>query len=205
MCLILFLILVPFNVILLFTGTLSRFNVINKFKPLLDAYQGPYKIRFYYWTGLQLLIRAVIFGTSSLDRNLNLTINITLFSILEVIQGTAKPFKSQFKNFQEHLLFMNITILYAFLLYDHKAISTIVVNIMISITAIYFMLIIAHHIIIYACSQVIRNKIKSSSDAIIKWMYKLQGKSQAADQFELLHCNVPEAVNYHEFREPPLN
>ena len=37
-CLILFLILVPFNVILLFTRTLSRFRFVNKFKPLLDAY-----------------------------------------------------------------------------------------------------------------------------------------------------------------------
>ena len=58
-CLILFLILVPFNVILLFTRTLSRFRYVNKFKPLLDAYQGPYKDKFYYWTGLQLLLRAV--------------------------------------------------------------------------------------------------------------------------------------------------
>ena len=51
-CLILFIILVPFNVILLFTRALSRFRFINKFKPLLDAYQGPYKNKFYYWTGL---------------------------------------------------------------------------------------------------------------------------------------------------------
>ena len=42
-CLILFLILLSFNVILLFNRTLSRFRFINKFKPLLDAYQGPYK------------------------------------------------------------------------------------------------------------------------------------------------------------------
>ena len=54
-CLILFLILVPFNVILLFTRPLSRFKFINKFKPLLDSYQGPYKDKFYYLTGLQLL------------------------------------------------------------------------------------------------------------------------------------------------------
>ena len=117
-CLILFLILVPFNVILLFTRTLSRFNFINKFKPLLDAYQGPYKIKFYYWTGLQLLIRALFFGTSSLDRNLNLTIGITLFSSIEGIQGAVKPFKNQFKNFQEQMFLINITILYTFLLYN---------------------------------------------------------------------------------------
>ena len=41
-CFILFLVLVPFNFILLFTRSLLRFNIITKFKPLLDAYQGPY-------------------------------------------------------------------------------------------------------------------------------------------------------------------
>ena len=40
-CLILFLVLVPFNIILLCTRTFSQFQFINKFKPLLDAYQGP--------------------------------------------------------------------------------------------------------------------------------------------------------------------
>ena len=207
-CLILFLILVPFNVILLFTRTLSRFNFINKFKPLLDAYQGPYKIKFYYWTGLQLLIRALFFGTSSLDRNLNLTIGITLFSLIEGIQGPVKPFKSQFKNFQEQLFLMNITILYAFLLYNQKAINTMAVNIMILMAAIHFALIVAYHIITYVCSAVIKNKIKSSIDAIIKQINKLQRKSEIANQFELqdnIRCNIPEAVNYHEFREPLLN
>ena len=81
-CLILFLILVPFNVILLFTRTLSRFRFINKFKPLLDAYQGPYKNKFYYWTGLQLLVRAVLFRISSLDRKTNITISIIIFGIM---------------------------------------------------------------------------------------------------------------------------
>ena len=54
--LIIFLIQVPFTIILLFNRPLQRFRYINKFKPLLDAYHGPYKDRFYYWTGLQLVI-----------------------------------------------------------------------------------------------------------------------------------------------------
>ena len=49
MCVVLFLILVPFNIILLFARSLSRFTLITKFKPLLDAYQGPYKDKLYYW------------------------------------------------------------------------------------------------------------------------------------------------------------
>ena len=99
-CFILFLILVPFNVILLFTRTLSlsRFRFINKFKPLLDAYQGPYKDKYYYWTGLQLLIRAVFFGISSLDRNTNISISILLLSVIIGFHGMMQPFKIKHKN-----------------------------------------------------------------------------------------------------------
>ena len=210
-CLILFLILVPFNVILLFTRTLLRFRFINRFKPLLDAYQGPYKIRFYYWTGLQLLIRAVFFGTSSLDRNSNLTIGIALFSLIEGIQGFLKPFKNDLKNFQEHLLLINITILYAVLLYNQETLNTIAVSIVITLAAIHFSLIIAYHIITYVCSEAIRLKIKSNIRSVAKQfakLTKLTRKSQIVNQFQLqdnMRHNIPEAVNYHDFRQPLLN
>ena len=207
-CLFLFLILVPFNVILLFTRTLSRFRFINKFKPLLDAYQGPYKIKFYYWTGLQLLIRVIFFGTSSLDRNLSLTVGIALFSLIGGIQGVLKPFKNEGKYFQEQVFLMNITILYAFLLYNQEAINTMAVNIMITMAAIHFTLIITYHIITYVCSAAIKHKIKLSYNTIFKWINRLQRRPHNDNQFELqdnVRCNIPEAVNYHEFRESMLN
>jgi len=56
------------------------------FKPLLDAYQGPYKIKFYYWTGLQLVIRVLFFGISSLDITINLTAGIVILSFIEGAQ-----------------------------------------------------------------------------------------------------------------------
>ena len=80
-CFILFLVLISFNMVLIFTKTLARFKIINYFKPLLDAYQGPYKIKFYYWIGLQLLIRAIIFGLSALDKSLNEMLSILLLSL----------------------------------------------------------------------------------------------------------------------------
>ena len=42
-CLVLFLLLIPFNIALLFTRYFLRFRIINRFKPLLDAFQGSYK------------------------------------------------------------------------------------------------------------------------------------------------------------------
>ena len=121
MCLILFLILVPFNVILLFTRTLSRFRYINKFKPLLDAYQGPYKNRYYYWTGFQLAVRAVFFAISTLERNINLTVSIILLGILGGIHGTVQPFKNKYKSYQELIFLLNLQALYALSLYSQTS------------------------------------------------------------------------------------
>ena len=55
--LLLFLIMISFVFVVLFTRPLLRFKVINKVKPLLDAYQGAYIDKCHYWTGLQLVMR----------------------------------------------------------------------------------------------------------------------------------------------------
>ena len=47
-CLILLLIILPFNVMLLFSRKLTYFKFINHLKPLLDTYHGPYKDKVFY-------------------------------------------------------------------------------------------------------------------------------------------------------------
>ena len=82
------------------------------------------------------------------------------------------------------------------------------VNIMIAMAAIHFILIIAYHIITYVCSAVIKNKIKSNANAIVKWINTLQSKPQNGNRFELednVRCNIPEAINYHNFQESLLS
>ena len=204
--LILFLILVPFNVILLFTRPLSRFRFINKFKPLLDAYQGPYKNKFYYWTGLQLLMRAVFFGISSLDRNINIAISILLLSVI-IGLGALRPFKIKYKTYQEMLLFFNLHGLYVSLLYSQLQgnASSTVVNVGITLAAVHFSFIIVYHMITYVYGGVIRNKIQLSVSTFTAWSTKLRRKSHT-QQFQLQDStrnNIPEvAFNYHEYREP---
>ena len=36
-----------------------RWNPVTKFKPLLDAYGGPYKDKYRFWTGMTLMLRLV--------------------------------------------------------------------------------------------------------------------------------------------------
>ena len=205
MCFILFLVLVPFNVILLFTRTLSMFRFINKFKPLLDAYQGPYKDKFYYWTGLQLLVRTVFFGISSLDRNINIAISILLLSVIIGLHGVMRPFKIKHKNYQEMLLFFNLHGLYVSLLYSQGIANSTAVNVAITVSAVHFSFIIVYHMITYMCGGVIRNKIQLSVNTLTGWIIRLNNKTHT-QHFQLqdnIRDNIPEVTfNYREYREP---
>ena len=200
-CLILFLILVPFNVILLFTRTLSRFRFINKFKPLLDAYQGPYKIKFHYWTGLQLVIRAMLYGISSLDRNTNIALSIIICGVIIGLHGIAQPFKIRCKNYQELLLFLNLQALFVISLYDQSDTSITIINAVIMVGVFHFSFIIIDHMITYMCGGVIVQKIQAG----IRWITRLCDKSQP-QQFQLqdnIRDNIPEVTfDYSKLREP---
>ena len=111
-CLILFTILLLFNVIITFTKVLSRFRLVNHFKPLIDAFQGLYKYKYYYWTGIQLFIRAVFFGLSALDKNINLTIGVILLAIIIAVQVDSIPFKEKTKHYDEIFFLLNLLKLY---------------------------------------------------------------------------------------------
>ena len=194
-CLFIFLIQVPFTIILLFSRPLQRFHYINKFKPLLDAYQGPYKDRFYYWTGLQLVIRAVFLGISALEANNNLMVGSIVVAAICVITGIMHPFKSWFHNYQELLLVFNLQILY--ILVQHNS-SLIAINTVIAMVAVHFTLIVVYHIITYMYGGVIRDKIQQGVNTVKGWILT---KSPTDQRFEL--ANIPEVTfNYREYQEP---
>jgi len=117
-CLIIFCILIPFNMILIFTRKFSNFKAINHFKPLLDTYQGPYKNKYYYWTGLQLLIRAVFYGLSALDKNLNLKLCALVMLIMILLHEKLSPFKSTTINNIEFCLLINLLMLFVSFVYS---------------------------------------------------------------------------------------
>ena len=68
----LLILLIPFTLLLLFIQIMQRYShhkvfcFVNKFKPLLDAYTGPYSDSARFWTGYLLLARIVIFFCSIL-------------------------------------------------------------------------------------------------------------------------------------------
>ena len=204
-CLILFLILVPFSFILLLTKIFSRFSIITKFKPLLDAYQGPYKIKFYYWTGLQLMLRTVFFGLSSLDSNINLKIGIVILIITNTVHTSSEPFKSKIKSYQESLFIINLLGLYTFTLsFTQNEVKKIFVNVLIIVAAVQFVFIVLYHIFKYACSEKIKERaISLLHVTIAKRMIRFCKRQAYDQQLELHQYNIPEVTyNYREYQEP---
>ena len=209
-CLILFLILVPFNVILLFTRTLSRFGFINRFKPLLDAYQAPYKITFYYYTGIQLLIRVIFFGLSSLERNANLVLGSVILSLIIGIHGITSPLTIKTKNFQEMAFMINLQMLCVIALYDHQSISAIAFNVLFGIAAFQFVLIVIYHTITYSCSNKLRSEVHLRVVTITRWIrrcsmfYNQRQPVSELTEYHNMRNRIPEAVNYHKYQESLL-
>ena len=208
-CSILLIIIIPFNVVLIFTRTLSRHRKINYFKPLLDAYQGPYKNQYYFWPGLQLLIRAIFFGLSALDKNINLPIGLVLLAAMLGIHGYVRPFKSSFKNIQELFFIFNLTVLFAFVQFEN--INNIIVNTSVIIASIHFVIILLNNLRVYQCLPVLESISRKNKNMInikqyvSKWRHYTKRNRSHPDHVQNIPLRnvVPEvAYNFKEYREP---
>jgi len=88
---------------------------VNKIKPLLDAYQGPYRDKFRYWTGLHLLVRIVLFatfgGNALGDPRINLFAITAVVLTLVVFWGMAgKVYKKLWMKVLESFFLLNLGI-----------------------------------------------------------------------------------------------
>ena len=202
-CLVLFAIMIPFNIVLIFTRFFLRFRLVNKFKPLIDAYQGPYKDNCYYWVGLQLVMRAVFLGLSSLSQNVNLKIVIILVSILTGIHGLLCPFKNKAKNYQEFIWLMNLQVLHVL---SFNITNMTYVNILITIAMVHFTTIAFYHIITY--TRIGRETSNYIIHAFLN-VYMIMSKIKLLRSKDISIASdremneIPDVTyNYHEYREP---
>ena len=204
--LIVFVILVSFNVLLLFTRSLLRFKFVNTFKPLLDPYLGPYKDKYFYWTGMQLLLRSIFFSLSALDNKISLITGTIAVGILHCMQGILHPFKSRFNNVQESLFLLNLLLVYIFASYNGwKETNSTVVEYLILVVLVYFII-----FIIYTCIiTILQNNTVLQLRRLIGMHVKVQkGWKRNNNKVEEVSMNyrrneIPDVTfNYKEFREP---
>ena len=201
-CVIIMVILLFFNFLLLLARRLSRFKAINTFKPLLDAYFGPYKDTFYYWNGLQLLIRAIFFGTSGLNDKFHLTIGIIILGCLLCKQSYAQPFKSKFKNFQESFILLNLHAVYVFKLLwldNDDAFGLIIVQVLIALVLVNFVVSVIAHCVILKCSCY--NKLAQTNNKMAVCFKRIFISSSPIELVNMEDINNQTSGNYHEFQD----
>ena len=107
----------PYTLLLLLGHKLYRKKRFGRFKPLLDSYYAPYKIKHRYWTGLMLLIRCglyIVFSFNSLGgaSRSHLAIIIT-FTAIGCIVSFVKMYKNLAVNILEASVYFNLVSLSA--------------------------------------------------------------------------------------------
>ena len=208
-CLIFFIILLIFNVVLLFPRTVSRWSFINYFKPLLDVYFSPYKPKYPYWTGLQLLMRSCFFALSALalNGNISLFIQTVLAVIVLCTHGIMKPFKNKLNNFQESLVLLDLSVVYITAQYSTRGIENsffklLIIRLLIISVLAYFILFIFCNCIMLLCGDAIKVRVNKILQLFLKITARKQTGSRSSDMEEL-SSKIPDvAFNYKEFQEP---
>jgi len=196
-CLVLFLLLIPFNIILLFTRHLSQFRIINQFKPLLDAFQGSYKDRYYYWIGVQFVIISVLFSSYAFQTQYRLIFTVIILILFITLYGYSHPHKNDLVHIQELLLHVNLTIIYAV---SYQGIFYIVTNVMISLSLLQFCTVMFYHFLTYTCHCNIVTTLKCMKKKLMNLCRKKLDDYQNANDFALL--NIPDPTyNYNEYRD----
>ena len=197
-----FLILLFFNTLLLFPRTVLRWKFISYFKPLLDAYFGPYKLKYPFWTGLQLLIRSCFFGLSALSRRASLFCGAVLVRILLCTHGLVHPFKSRFKSIQESLVLLDLSAVYVTALYNEYENSKYIIRLLIITVLAYFIVLIFCHCIMLMYGDAIKGRANKIKQMLMKRIRRKQTCSESL-QLEELSAKIPDVTfNYEQFREP---
>lgn len=138
--------IVPFTLVILCEYPLkSKFGTTMlryKLTPLIDAYQGPYKTGFRWWTGAMLLVRSALLITSGLnvfgDPSLNLELILSMCAVmLGIMWNAGTIYNERYINMLESFFIVNLGLLSGWTVYNrHVSPKYLVYQIAISYTLV---------------------------------------------------------------------
>ena len=196
-CLVLFLLFIPFNIILLFTRYLSKFRIINQFKPLLD---GSYKDKYYYWIAVNIILRSLFFALYGLKSKLRLLIATIIMVVFATCHGYIHPNKNNVVNIHELLLLINLTITYAVSYYNGSNVFSLVTNIMISLAFIQFFTIVLYHFLSYTCHFDVLTTLRTVREKLMRFCGIRLDTGIYLNDIALLDIDE-NTYNYNEYQE----
>ena len=93
---------------------------MNKFKPLIDSFQGCFKDRYRYFAGLFFIYRFLMSLSFALSTNavtLYVTLEVLLIAML-ALHAWAQPYEQRFYNLLDTFMFANLAIVNALSIYN---------------------------------------------------------------------------------------
>jgi len=219
---VLLVISVPYTGALLFIQCFRRLSNhkllswIHKLKPFFDAYIGPYKDRHHYWTGMLLLVRAVLFLIFAANVTANPAVNLlatilTAFSLLAHGAIAGQVYKLWYLNMIEYSYFLNLGVLACATFYTRASVQEatlhhsgttvhgqkVVVYTSVVIAIGTFIFIVMIHIVRKATSFQPCNRL--ISETIILRLTKLRERVKlAVSRKHQCHCQSPPSPSHDE-------
>jgi len=163
---------------------------------LLDAYAGPYKDRYRFWTGFLLLIRTILFLVFIFGNpGLNLIAIILVNTCLALVPGV---YKKVLLSILDYTLLLNLSAISAITLYsryDTQLSQVVIVYISVGITLLTFVLILIYHL--YQCTTTSKAWKTISSQLSRRHP---SPNEEAPPQAEI----HPLVLQFNDYREPVL-
>ena len=142
---------IPYTVVLTGASFFARYKVINYFKPVFDAYYGPYKDKWRFWFGIRLwvLVAMLMIYTFENSEKLILLLHLVIISLFILIQASIKPFKNALIGWLDLFFMLNFSAVVLVLLYSQSQRShviTIVTDVLIGSALFALISIILYHV-----------------------------------------------------------
>ena len=97
--------LLPYTILVTFSHCFMRFKLVNRFKPFIDAYVGPFKDKWRFWFGLRLWITITLFTVNGILQGTNtkttLTVHLIILMAFILLQAFCRPFKCLMVGFMD--------------------------------------------------------------------------------------------------------
>ena len=210
-CLLIFLvILVPANILLLFTKFCYRSKLVVEYlKPFLDAYHAPIKDNHHYFLGMELFVRAVVFiaGNNLLAVHKTLALCVFLDLVFTSYCCAVRPFKKLIDNV------IYITFVYALVLvavlniaFQFKKTSSYILlfNLSFSISLMLFLGILYYHVHKYTLQsyKIYRKCFIIASDFVTQYIKLVIQKYNSPNRHA--HEGIPIDLEECQFQEELL-
>ena len=155
--------IVPLTVIVLLAPTCLEASYcrrllrwLHKLRPLLDAYQKPYKDKFRHWPGVLLMVRVILLVTFACNANENSPLNlvaitITVLVLLLLCWNFRQVYKNYLLSITESFFLVNLGFLSSYTLFfkspplESKNRSLVIVNISVGLSFVAFCIILFYH------------------------------------------------------------